>query len=524
MMNILTLNNAAQFFGGEKRTFRIYWDYIHTSLRYEDLTNLLRSGFEVIPRRPHVSDPRVESDYEDALSEQYIPWQSCCTLPTNLVEQLRRLRLVDAASFKPEQWELLNAHIDCLFVQLPPKALACVAANFRGTILQRIFGYHGKTYSQFCRDEGIDPGSFPPHVYYSPNLPMLADYEESPFKDRHLAIPTTCSPARLPYRWLGQQSEPFASTVIAHLRAAAMKEIFNTFRPLCNTVQLCVLGMNDPDHSNPRMDVVGSLPWDDYLSMLCRSRVHIETGINPLHLRFSPLEASLCGIPVLFRTDGGLARFLKYRGVPFNKQRLMGAMPNVECMARFLKHSMENVNRLTTLAENLRDALLKLDLAEEFRTGCAKLAAKHNFVCRPTVIPHWPAERKNAIPSLPGATQQWQVNEIFEFDEDLAEADVQQNAWVTRLPQEKRTAIAKGVINQPFHGQLRLHLVDSQGQLIPQDVCWVAISARDGTAPHFIRRRDLQKDIDAPRGLLMRLMWNGKDAARISQLVVTRSA
>ncbi len=509
---------------GMKPTLRIYWDYVHTTLRYEDLLHLLQCGFEVIPRRPLPDDLRVDADYEDARGKHYIPWQNCCTLPANLAEQIRRLRLADAANFTPADWELLNAHVDCLFVQLAPKALACVAANYRGTILQRIFGYHDKSYSQYCRDEGIDPSAFPSNVYYSPNLPMLAALEESPFKDRCLALPTTCSASRMTYRWLGQFSEPFATMVISHLRSGLMRDIFQTFRPLADIVPVRVLGMNTVDPGDSQMDVIGSLGWDDYLSYLCRGRVHIETGINPHHMRFSPLEATLCGIPVLFRTDGGFARFLKCRGIPYNKQREMGAFPNVELIGRFLNQQVDNIARLQRMADSLRETLEQLDIVGEFRQGCAELAAKHRFECKPTKIPLWLDAPQDFIPPLPGAMRQREVDEIFEFDTDLAQEDQTQHAWITKEPQPKQVAIAKGVINRPFHGRLHLQLVDDEGRNIPSEVCWVAIGVREESGPTFGRRSGLQRIIEAPKGFLMRLMWNGKDTARICRVMATRSA
>ncbi|MGG4395760.1 hypothetical protein ABEX25_15780 [Paenibacillus thiaminolyticus] len=339
---------------------RMLWVCPHTVLRYEEIPLFIDAGAEIIPslgkdRFSLEFDPQ----YDNELDSMYPDWRQNCTMPTHVVEKIRRIDLLspsaaDAAFFN--QW------IDAVYVASFPDWLERILHWFHGAVIYRTFG-DIERYTDIAIRSGIDLNVIGESDNYAwaPILKCLSDGEDARLIRNTCYLPAFVSKSRLPLEWEGSRSERKISTLISYIHKSPFYATrFTWFDQAFYEIDYIVLGRNEK--SSPlcqHPNILGNVSFDELLHRLCRSRLFCYGGaMIPTHLHFTPLEAMVMKVPMLFLESGGLAREALENGVDEALLRTVGMCKDYDEMAARAKACLDDISFLQQLSQLQQEIVL----------------------------------------------------------------------------------------------------------------------------------------------------------------------
>ncbi|ACG74375.1 hypothetical protein AnaeK_3154 [Anaeromyxobacter sp. K] len=314
---------------------RVLWVSFHRTARYEEVTALLRCGAEVIPTSgtsaefPNALEP---SEDRDPLAP---PWRASCSVPADVLELIRPF----AQYQRPEQLpqaviEALNRWIDVIWVGTYSRSVVELLRRFRGGVVLRAYG--GYPYSASlgrwpARTRALDLLATTERYAFCPALPYQATVEDVRLTRNETFLPACVTPARLPHRWAGRDSEAMACEVISLIGRYRRQE-YARFTASFGDLPVRILGQNPPggeDGRDPR--IVGTLDDEPFYGAIARSRLMIYAGLGSRHhLHYHPLEAVTMGVPVVLFRSSALAQMALHLGASDQALRLAGMCDSTE--------------------------------------------------------------------------------------------------------------------------------------------------------------------------------------------------
>lgn len=346
---------------------RIYWLCTHQTLRYEEIPLLIEAGAEVIPCLGDRFWLKFDSRYDDETDRLYPHWRKSCTLPTNIVEQIRRINILGKkGNLSTEEAKLINQWIDCIFVSNYPEILQNISKWFHGYIVFRVFG-HGDytTYTEQMNRLHVDIGQITASERYvwCPILHSLDDREDKRIIKNKFYLNAFVSKERLEFAWKGPFSKPYVSTTISYLDSnPAARGIFENFINEFQEIPFVVLGKNSKNAVKGISDkILGHLDDLSFYSKITESRIFVYFGLGSnYHLHYTPIEAIEMGVPVVFLEKSGLAQEARDHGINDNELKKIGMCANPKEIKQFVLSKMNNIQALQNLANDQSNVFGKI--------------------------------------------------------------------------------------------------------------------------------------------------------------------
>lgn len=354
---------------------RIYWLCTHQTLRYEEVPLLIEAGAEVIPCLGDRFWLKYDSRYDDETDRLYPHWRKSCTLPTNIVERIRRIDILGKkGNLTEEETQFINKWIDCIFVSNYPDILQNISKWFQGYIVFRVFG-HGDytTYTEQMNRLKVDIGQITASNRYvwCPILNRLDDREDARLVKNKFYLNAFVSKDRLEFDWKKSNSKPFLTTTISYLDSnPAAREIFENFAKEFEQIPFFVLGKNSKQAvKGISGKILGHLDDQAFFAKIAESRLFVYIGLGSnYHVHYTPIEAIKMGVPILFLKKSGLAEEARDHGISPHKLKQIGMCATPKEMKNKvlgLIHNMQALQKLaheqTKVFEGIfsRDAALK---------------------------------------------------------------------------------------------------------------------------------------------------------------------
>lgn len=321
----------AQLYSPSKnREKRILWAFYHKTNRNEELPLWIEAGYEVVPiKMPEHLRSYQGTDYDDESDSQYPQWRASCSLDPRVADYLRDLNLIKAdpqysGVVSSADMDLLNNHFGYIYIPASvPMALNLLSAGFRGIVLNRYFGHYQQnvTLTSMSQRSEYEALRFFPNYIWSPALSTISDIESTA-----IAKPDATLMISSLYRsrerlggvvWEGMKSEPIVGTSISLLHSE-LNHYYRNFVNFFGHLPYRIFGKNRRDEIKAAgifdSQVVGALDSEqDVYKGMCRLRVYIEPGMNKRHCHYTPIEALLLRVPVLFHAESGFAHGLRDR-------------------------------------------------------------------------------------------------------------------------------------------------------------------------------------------------------------------
>tara|TARA_B100000212_G_scaffold331709_1_gene299227 strand:+ start:112 stop:1722 length:1611 start_codon:yes stop_codon:yes gene_type:complete len=373
----------------QKSKLRLLYVYAHRTSRYQEVNALLSAGLEVIPIKSlcwHQCGNNgivYDTDYDNSSDPLYPNWEKYCTLPTNISHTLRATSLLDD-EISPDFKRLINKYIDAIYwLANPVDEVVKIKKWFKGKMLLRLFGYNDNHHS--LTKQILDAGHkvsdiFDEKTYYLPSATPLV-LEDKKILKRMMMFHINVDPIRLNYQWLGDSSLKRVSMCIPYTNESDyLREIKKEFiSKIKHQTVLLGKGSDKNDKSNlENVDVPGYISTNKFYQIISNSRCFIETGINnPFHTRFTAIEASLIGLPVLMLDSCGIAHaikdYLQLNAVSEIKV-FRGIFNSIDDINKFLNLNIDNTQLLSEIARTQYSILSKIYSKERSASDAIKIA------------------------------------------------------------------------------------------------------------------------------------------------------
>ncbi len=335
---------------------RLLWTYPHLVARYQEVSLFLEAGFEVVCARDRLPDAEADAAYHDEMSVYYPRWRETLTLSSDVAERIRRFSPYDTFGYPDaEMRDLINRHIDVIYLGGTLRAVEGLGKWFDGTILYRVMGFpNGPAQTAVFRklNAVVSAPGFRSRFVLSPGYEGLM-----PNRYGHLLAQTAVMNGwvereRTPYRWAAEKSAPHAVTAISYLHFHGyFQHQFARVGKAFRNYPLVVVGKNDRDRMRkPDPRIVGTLPFEDLYSRIAGARVFVDAGFYPNHLIWPPVEAAIMGVPVLFVRTSGLVDPFRAAGFSIGDLEQLGMHESFEAMDRWLVRHGNDIARLRDLA------------------------------------------------------------------------------------------------------------------------------------------------------------------------------
>lgn len=336
------------------------WGCPHLVLRYEEVPLFIEAGAEVIPGFGDRNLLAFDRNYDDESNELYPNWRSYCSLPTHIVEKIRRIRIDTPTE---EEVAFMNKWVDAIYIASFPDLVSKVLKWYKGIVVFRVFGGF-KSYAEICQIEDVDLSAFEQtkdRYIWSPILKSLSSIEDVRLVQNETYIPAFVSRERLPFKWMREDSDRIISTAIPYIHhSELLYSIFRMFADAFTGIDFVVLGKNDKSSKHcEHPSILGNVDFNTLWSRLCRSRLFCYGGyMTPYHLHFTPLEAITIGVPTLFLKQSGLTSEALEYGLRDEELRNLGMCDDLKEMRSRSEQLMDNLDQLNELQQMQHERLL----------------------------------------------------------------------------------------------------------------------------------------------------------------------
>jgi hypothetical protein len=344
---------------------RIFWSCTHIALRYEEVPAAIDAGFEVIPSIGSMLHLPYEERFDDENMSLYPDWRLHCTLPSNVLECLRRVQFdnLSPPTLSQQEIDLFNKYIDVIFIPSMPASVKYALSWFKGVVVFRVFGRIAdfNSYSELCEGRSIDLKNYirADNFVLAPIFSNLADIEDYWLKLNVLVIRSCVSFSRIPFAWKRNESLPYVSTMIkrgVEANSTGKQRLDNLITSVGDNILCKILGKQWPADIaflSENYKFSGFLQHEDFFNDIANSRVFVYIGDDPYHLHFTPLEAISMGVPVLFHCNSPLCQELIRDGVIAEEEiNDIGAYNSYEEIYHVLNRHFNDFDYLSNLSNN----------------------------------------------------------------------------------------------------------------------------------------------------------------------------
>jgi hypothetical protein len=352
---------------------RIFWSCTHVALRYEEVPAAIDAGFEVIPSLGSMIHLPYEERFDDENMSLYPEWRLYCTLPSNILECLRRVQFdgLSPPTLSEQEIDLFNKYIDVIFIPSMPASVKEALSWFKGIVVFRIFGRIAdfNSYSELCESRSI---SLETHVkennfVLAPMFSNLAEIEKEWLKVNVIVFRTYISFSRIPFVWEKDKSRPYVSTMIkrgTEANSTGKQRLSNLITSVGTSTPCRILGKQWPadiELLSENFKFSGFLPHEEFFTEIAKSRAFIYIGDDPYHLHFTPLEAIAMGVPVFFHYKSPLCQELIREGfLSVENINAMGAYESYEEIHSALSYYFNDFDYLIRLSQYQKFTVEKL--------------------------------------------------------------------------------------------------------------------------------------------------------------------
>lgn len=384
---------------------RVYWLCPHETLRYEEVPLLIEAGAEVIPNYGHQIFLKYYKDYNNEDHKLYPPWRKKCTLPSNIVEKIREIKLWEKkGEVTDEEAQLINRWIDVIFVATYPDILENISKWYQGYTVFRAFGWNDgiTSYTEVTKRLKIDINDLAGRDKYvwCPILNSLGEREDFRLVTNKFYLNAFVSSERLGYKWKGKDSKLLISTLASNLDSyyeenLIFRNMFQSFIEKFKHIPFLVLGKNSKNTAEEVCDkVLGYVDDNVFYSTIAESRVFVYFGLGSnYHLHFTPIEAISMGVPVVFLKESGLAQEARNYGINNEELKKIGMCSSMDEIEKLIFENINNFDRLEEIAYGQSKVFGKI-----FSRKAALLKAKKFFIeIQPYIKEHRKIEYKKPI-------------------------------------------------------------------------------------------------------------------------------
>jgi hypothetical protein len=288
-----------------KKNKRVLWLLNHRTLMPYEAPLVRRLGFEVfIPKivpKYGLRSGAVDYSYDDSL-----------TIPAKILKKLNKFNFYED-EWTPEITKILNRYFSTAFVIPHARLTAEVVENFEGQLIFRAFGLTNEsTYTQFLDDlygplvlkkmKGLKN-----RFWFGESYDNLHECEESFFAERSLFLPIGIPDSSFltARQWVGTQKKILFVCPNA-VTDSYYSAIYKNFKRDFGDLPHVIVGAQDVPVDDPCM--LGFVSDDELNRLYLECAVLYYHSTEMRHLHYSPVEAAINGMPVVFHKGSLLDR------------------------------------------------------------------------------------------------------------------------------------------------------------------------------------------------------------------------
>jgi len=412
-----------------QRKLRILYGASHRVLRFEEVQLFIQAGFEVVPVKAHwdifaTHEPGVD----DPAHPLYPEWRETCSIPDAELEKIQAIDLLKYQDlnasggmvFKKEA-ALLNQWIDIIYIPNLLPVVPKVLSWFEGLTLFRVYG-EGKimTYDEWAASSHGDLNLLRKYDERYATMLMLYSLngpEHASILGSHVFHVGPCiTKERIVGKWQAEHATKICNTALSYISGNShWREIYGEFCDVFKNIPLRFLGKNEKTQEPCKSDrrVIGIVENDqEYLELLTDCCCLVDPGTSPFHTHYTPLEAIIMGIPVVFLESSGMASEI-LRVIPRSELVDCGICVDFVEAAAVMKKCLEDIDYAKQISHNQRI------IAEKMFSPRAVLKQIQEFaVAAPDLVAQARAfsERLRIVAGYSGSSCQTMMLDDRQFD------------------------------------------------------------------------------------------------------------
>ena len=377
----------------ESKKYRILWCHWHDSHRKDELPRFWQAGFEVVPIKMPKSLMQYEgSDYDDENKKDHPKWRENCSLPREIVDRIRSIQVVcGQAPFLPDSLnkddiDVLNKFIGVIYcVSSVAVALNLLQMGYKGIILFRHLGHYkpglnganhlSSLNDQELLDDQVNMLARYPNVRYCAGLHSLPYFEDQRIsrKDNQSYIGYLARKKEgfIKFKWQAEKSDRTAGMSLSMLSTGLFHYYENWIKHFGHLPYL-IYGKNKKEEMEQAgiedEYVVGQLEkFEDLYNGLSKLRVYIEPGFIPHHCHYTPMEAVLMEIPMLFHHTSGFAEeaFKKWSASELLEMGMCSSWEQMAVIAEKCLRDIEFAKELSRKQRPLEKIVTEEEIVQE---------------------------------------------------------------------------------------------------------------------------------------------------------------
>ncbi len=337
------------------QNIRLLWAYDHPTTRYQEVNFYMDAGMEVVVSLGDPGMLRFDRDYHNETHPLYPDWRTSLTLPSSIVERLRKINLLaNAGHLDPDDADLINRFIDVLIIPVDSSVIRNIMTWYKGYLLYRVMGAPDFSGLMVKLDaiEAVAAES-DGRLYLAPGLKNVIPFGCPNLSRDVVYLNCWVSPERLNFRWTERKSRRLVSTAISYIDFMPFfAEQFENLKANLTAQTFVVVGKNDKESEvgrDPR--VLGNVSSEELYQTLATSRVFVDAGTQPEHLVWPPLESMTMGVPVLFTRWSALTAAALDEGYSEADLAEAGMFQDFAAINSFLAESFDDFTRLRAIVE-----------------------------------------------------------------------------------------------------------------------------------------------------------------------------
>lgn len=405
------------------KKLRILYCASHRILRFEEVSLFIKAGFEVIPVKIHWNELTEQEPGADDPEHVFYPkWRETCSIPDDIIEKIQSIDILKYQDLNQKGGKityyeacLLNKWIDIIYIPNLLPAVPNVLTWFNGLTLFRVYG-EGKimTYDEWATTSKTDLSVLRRYdVRYATMLMLhsLNGPEHASILGSNVFQVGPCvTKSRVHGKWKGKHSTKVCNIALSYIeRNPHWTEMYHTFCQEFNDIPLRFLGKNSKDIKAVKKDerIVGIINDDGaFIDMLTDCRCLMDSGTSPFHTHYTPIEAIMMGIPVIFLESSGMAQEI-LRVIPKEDLLDCGMCENLSQAKEKIEHCLNDITyaeqiacRQQIITDNMFSPEAVLKQIEIFADAAPELVKKARLSSVESINPKKTGAVKNAFYSL----------------------------------------------------------------------------------------------------------------------------
>lgn len=289
-----------------KSAKRVLWMVNHKTLLESEAQTIASLGFEifipkVIPDSSRFRSGGFTFDFDHTLS-----------LPKAVLQKLNKVDFFES-ELSPNIVRLINRYFDAVFVLPFANCFSEMIRKFEGEIFFRAYGLEGNRrysdaltylYGATIIQEFLTKKE---KVWFAQGYAELAENEPPVIADRALTLPLGLPNRYWDLEGTHQGNSKKVMFVCPQIATNPFyKEVYEDFKSFIGDIPHVILGVQDIAVDDP--NVLGYVTDSDLVSVYQDSAALYYPSRNPRHVHYTPIEASVIGLPIVFYEGSLLSR------------------------------------------------------------------------------------------------------------------------------------------------------------------------------------------------------------------------